>query len=127
MGINFFRGLEGQIGDHAAQAHGLAFCGNQSVAQPESPETAGIGDMALGPVGGKPYFRGSKPFPKGRVHRSNSLNPSLFQYGDKVISQFDVELFTEVPGMSPEQGGILGLFAIAFSDIFKGRENPRDH
>ena len=45
MGINYFRRFEGQMNDQAAHAHGLAFWGNQSVAQPESSETAGIGDM----------------------------------------------------------------------------------
>jgi hypothetical protein len=40
--------------------------------------------------------------------------PSALEYGNKVISEFDVELLPEVTGMSPEQGGILGLFAIAF-------------
>jgi hypothetical protein len=44
-----------------------------------------------------------------------------------VISKFDVELFTEVPGMSPEQRRIPSLLAIALADIFKDWENPRDN
>ena len=56
MGINFFRRFEGQMNDHAAHAHGLAFYDNESVAQPESSKTAGISDMTLGPVGGNPHF-----------------------------------------------------------------------
>jgi hypothetical protein len=44
-----------------------------------------------------------------------------------VISEFDVEFLTEVAGMSPEQGRIPDLFAIALSDVLRGWENPGNH
>ena len=44
-----------------------------------------------------------------------------------MIPQFDVELFAEIPCVSPEAGRILSFFPVALANRFRGRKNPRDH
>ena len=46
---------KGEVCDDAADADGFALRGDESIAQSEGPEPAGIGDMALGPIGGKTH------------------------------------------------------------------------
>ena len=48
-------GLKREVCHDAADADSFALRGDKSVAQSEGPETAGIGDMALGPIGGKTH------------------------------------------------------------------------
>ena len=43
-----------------------------------------------------------------------------------MISELDIERFSEVARMRPEQGRVPGLFAVAFQNIFSGRKNPGD-
>ena len=47
--------VKGEVCDDAADADGFALRGDKSIAQSEGSEAAGIGDMALGPIGGKTH------------------------------------------------------------------------
>ena len=47
--------LKREVCDDAADADGFPLWGDKSIAQSEGSEAAGIGDMALGPIGGKAH------------------------------------------------------------------------
>ena len=78
MWINFLRRFEGQINDHAPYAHGLAFYCNQSVAQPESSEAAGISDVTLGQLEAIPTSGDRSLFQKGEFMGATALYPFFF-------------------------------------------------
>ena len=43
-----------------------------------------------------------------------------------MISQLDVELFTEIPGVSPKPGRIQRLFSVTLAGLFRNRKDPGD-
>ena len=125
--IFFRRGFERQIGNYTPHPHGFPLGSDKSIAQPKSAKPANIGGMALGPAGGKAYAGRSNPLPVRGVHRGHGLVTLFFQDLHQMIPQFYIKLFTEVPGMGPEAGGILGFLAVALTNTFRCRKDPRDH
>jgi hypothetical protein len=41
-----------------------------------------------------------------------------------MVSQLDVELFSKVAGMSPKERGILILFSVALTNVFRCWKDP---
>ena len=66
-------------------------------------------------------------FEIGRVGWSYSFVSSSLQQGYDVISQFDIEGFSKVTRVTPEQRRVFVLFAVTLAGIFANWENPRDY
>ena len=65
-------------------------------------------------------------FEIGRVRWSGRFVSSSLQQGNDVISQFDIERFSKITRVTPDQRGVFVLFAVGPAGIFADREDPRD-
>jgi len=71
--------LKNQIRYNAADAYGFSPGRDKPVTQSESPQTAGVGRMALGPGGGYSYPGRLEASPVRGVHGSDSFEPFLLK------------------------------------------------
>ena len=71
--INPLGRAKGKVCNDAADADGFTLRGNKSIAQSEGSEATGIGDMALGPIGGKTHPGRFQTSETGRIHGSYRL------------------------------------------------------